>query len=292
MTTYIQTQNQYTQFKNDELTDFLGKINFTINKFGLWQSNHDTKVNYITDDIEIVYYKQGGSITTIGNQEYTCPPHSFLVIEPYKLNTSKNIGSSNYSYYFFHFDIEPLSLKQQFITLLTKHGHLIYQEEIKNFEEMLERLLSEADEKEIGYSSIITSALIRVIVEIIRAQLKRTNDNIAKPTNSSHLELVNDAINYIHEHLHEPIKLTNMALQLGISTSMLYKSFIDILSISPLAYIQQQKILYAQKLLLSGQSVTMIASELGYSSAYHLSKAFKQITGVSPREYKKNIKLL
>ena len=55
MTMYIQTQNQYAQFESDELTDLLGQINFTINKFGLWQSDHDTKANYITDDIEIVY---------------------------------------------------------------------------------------------------------------------------------------------------------------------------------------------------------------------------------------------
>ena len=99
---YIQTQNQYTQFQSDELTDLLGKISFTINKFGLWQSNHDTRANYITDDIEIVYYREGGSITTIGNKKYTCPPHSFLIIEPYKLNTSINTGNTNYSYYFFH----------------------------------------------------------------------------------------------------------------------------------------------------------------------------------------------
>lgn len=218
MTMYIQTQNQYTQFQSDELTDLLGKISFTINKFGLWQSNHDTRANYITDDIEIVYYREGGSITTIGNKKYTCPPHSFLIIEPYKLNTSINTGNTNYSYYFFHFDIEPLSLRQQFITLLTKHGHLIYKEEIKDFKEMLERLLIEASEKEIGYSSIITSALIRVVVEIIRAQLKRNNDHISQITDLPHIELVNDAIKYIHDHLHEPIKLTAMALQLGVST--------------------------------------------------------------------------
>lgn len=292
MTMYIQTQNQYAQFESDELTDLLGQINFTINKFGLWQSDHDTKANYITNDIEIVYYKEGGSVTTIGNKKYTCPPHSFLIIEPYKLNTSKNIGNSSYSYYFFHFDIEPLSLRQQFISLLTKHGHLIYKEEIKNFEEMLDRLLIEAREKEIGYSSIITSALIRVIVEIIRAQLKRTGDNIFKISDLPHIELVNDAISYIHNHLHEPIKLVDMSMQLGVSTSMLYKSFIAILATPPLAYIHQQKILYAQKMLVSGHSVTTIANDLGYSSAYHLSKTFKQITGISPREYKKNIKLL
>lgn len=292
MTMYIQTQNQYTQFQSDELTDLLGKISFTINKFGLWQSNHDTRANYITDDIEIVYYREGGSITTIGNKKYTCPPHSFLIIEPYKLNTSINTGNTNYSYYFFHFDIEPLSLRQQFITLLTKHGHLIYKEEIKDFKEMLERLLIEASEKEIGYSSIITSALIRVVVEIIRVQLKRNNDHISQITDLPHIELVNDAIKYIHDHLHEPIKLTAMALQLGVSTSMLYKSFIAILAIPPLTYIHQQKVLYAQRMLAHGKSVTMIANDLGYSSAYHLSKTFKQITGVSPREYKKNIKLL
>lgn len=292
MVLYIQTQNQYTQFKSDELTDLLGKINFKINKFGLWHSNHDTNANYISDDIEIVYYQEGGSITTIGNKKYTCPPRSFLIIEPDKLNTSKNTGNNHYSYYFFHFDIEPLALRQQFISLLTKHGHLIYQEEIKDFNEMLSRLLVEASEQEIGYSSIITSALIRVIVEIIRAQLKRTNDKVPEITNSPHLELVNDAIKYIHQHLSVPIKLTNMALDLGVSTSILYKSFIAILETSPLSYIHQQKILHAKKMLAAGNSVTMIASELGYSSAYHLSKTFKQVTGIAPREYKKQFKAI
>ena len=290
MNKYIQTQNQYTQFQSDELTDLLGKINFKINKFGSWQSDHDTQANYISDDIEIVYYKEGGSITTIGNKTYTCPPHSFLIIEPYQLNTSTNTGNSNYSYYFFHFDIEPLSLRQQFISLLTKHGHLIYQDEIKNFEEMLERLLIEAKEKEIGYSSIITSALIRVVVEIIRAQLKRNDDHAIEIIESPHLELVNEAINYIHDHLHTAIKLATMAKDLGVSTSMLYKAFTNILMMPPLTYIHQQKILAAKKMLATGNTVTLIASELGYSSAYHLSKTFKQITGVSPREYKNSLK--
>lgn len=289
MNKYIQTQNQYTQFQSDELTDFLGKLTFTINKFGLWQANHDTKANYISNDIEIVYYKEGGSITTIGNKKYNCPPHSFLIIEPYKLNTSTNIGSNNYSYYFFHFDIEPISLKQQFIALLTKNGHLVYKEEFHYFEEMLNRLLNEAEQKEIGYSSIITSALIRIIVEIIRYQLNDTNNKL-EIIELPHLELINDAINYIQTHLHEPIKLTTMALDLGVSTSILYKSFINVLSTPPLTYIHQQKILQAQKMLMNDYSVTMIASELGYSSAYHLSKTFKQITGISPREYKKNFK--
>lgn len=42
-----------------------------------------------------------------------------------------------------------------------------------------------------------------------------------------------------------------------------------------------------QSHLLLGESVTILAQELGYSSAYHLSKDFKKYAGMSPREYKK-----
>ena len=59
MCMYIETKQQYSQFEGDELTDLLGQMIFQINNFGLWQSDHDTKASYISDDIEIVYYQEG-----------------------------------------------------------------------------------------------------------------------------------------------------------------------------------------------------------------------------------------
>ena len=82
---------------------------------------------------------------------------------------------------------------------------------------MLDRLLIEANEKEIGYSSIITSALIRVVVEIMRAQLKRSHDNHIRIVHSPYTDLVNEAIHYIQEHLYESIRLNTMAQDLGVS---------------------------------------------------------------------------
>lgn len=286
---YIQTQTQYTVFENDELTELLGKIDFHIHNFGVWRSDHDTRASYISNDIEIVFYKEGGSTTIIGNKKYECPPGSCLILEPFQLNTSINENYSNYVYYYFHFDVEPLYLKQQFMSLLIRHGHLIRKEEMRNFDEMLSRLLIEVEEKEIGYSSIVTSALMRICVEIMRAQMKRQKDNSIGIVHSPHIELINDAIKYIEDHLYEPIRLEVLSQDLGVSKSILYKSFIDVLSLSPSQYIHHQKIQYAQKRLLLGQSVTQIAQDLGYSSAYHLSKAFKQEVGMSPRDYKKHM---
>ena len=45
-------------------------------------------------------------------------------------------------------------------------------------------------------------------------------------------------------------------------------------------------------MLAHGKSVTMIANDLGYSSAYHLSKTFKQITGSVHVNIRKILSLL
>lgn len=284
---YIQTQTQSIPFESDELTDMLGKMTFQIHSFGKWTSCQDTKASYICDDIEIVCYREGGSTTIIGNKKYYCTPGSFLVLEPSQLNTSINEGYEKYSFYYFHFDIEPVYLKHQFLSLLTKHGHMIEAYEMLDYTEMLDRLYLEAQKKEIGYSSIITSALIRLIVQMMRAQLKRSRDNHIEIIDSPYVQVVNEAIVYIQNHLFEPIRLSTIAQILGVSNSVLYKAFTNVLNIPPAKYIHQQKIQYAQKRLLLNKSVTEIAQELGYSSTYHLSKAFKQIVGMSPRDYKK-----
>lgn len=287
---YIETQSQYLQFKGDELSDLLGQMTFQINNFGIWKSEKDTRASYISNDIELVYYQEGGSTTLIGDKKYHCPPHSFLILEPFQLNTSINEGYDHYSYYYFHFEIEPIYLKHQFLSMLVKHGPVIYPHEIRDFTEMLERLMHEAQAKEIGYSSIITSALIRIIVEIMRAQLKRGKDDTIEIVHSPYIGIVNEGIHYIQEHLYEPIRLSIMSQSLGVSPSVLYKAFVNVLNVPPATYIHQQKIAYAQKRLCLGMNVNVIAQELGYSSAYHLSKMFKKIMGMSPREYKKTLK--
>ena len=145
------------------------------------------------------------------------------------------------------------------MSLLKKNGNVIYSHEVRNFDEMLERLLKESQNKEIGYSSVITSALIRILVEIIRVQLKRNKDTHFKLIRSPYIQLVNDTIIYIQKHLYESLR------------------------------VKEQKIRHAQNEIILGKSVNEISQELGYSSAYHLSKAFKNIVGMSPREYKKKI---
>ena len=51
---YIRTQNQYSKFTTDELSELLGQTTFQINNFGLWTSDHDNQASYISNDIHVL----------------------------------------------------------------------------------------------------------------------------------------------------------------------------------------------------------------------------------------------
>ena len=74
-----------------------------------------------------------------------CPEKSFLVLEPYQLNTSLSQIEDDFTYYYFHFEIEPVALQRQFLSLLTRHGNLIYASEVMDFADTFDHLLKEVE---------------------------------------------------------------------------------------------------------------------------------------------------
>jgi AraC-like DNA-binding protein len=93
------------------------------------------------------------------------------------------------------------------------------------------------------------------------------------------------AINFIHEHICEPITLDFIADLCHLSTSHFKQKFRNIVGISPRDYINKMKIEYAKKLLLSDNSITTIAYDLGFNTSSYFSSVFKKYTTKSPREY-------
>ena len=76
---------------------------------------------------------------------------------------------------------------------------------------------------------------------------------------------------------------------IGLSYSTLRKLFISVEGHTVEHYLISVKIERAKEFLRYGEkTISEIAYELGYSSAPHLSAQFKQITGMSPKEFRKS----
>lgn len=93
-------------------------------------------------------------------------------------------------------------------------------------------------------------------------------------------------LEYIHEHLDQDIKLADLAQLLGMSQFHFSHLFKQSIGTSPYQYLLQQRVERAKQLLKTERSIMDIALECGFNSHSHLSKQFRQITGITPTAYR------
>lgn len=94
-------------------------------------------------------------------------------------------------------------------------------------------------------------------------------------------------LDYIDTRLDQNIKLESLAQLLGMSQFHFSRSFKQSIGRSPYQYLLQQRIERAKQLLKQTNcSILEIALEAGFSSHSHLSKKFRQFTGMTPKAYR------
>jgi AraC-like DNA-binding protein len=100
-------------------------------------------------------------------------------------------------------------------------------------------------------------------------------------------EVVERAHALIALRCQEPLDLNKLSTELGVSYSHLRHAFKARLGISPKQCYLQVRLQKAQDLLVNtGKSVKEIAEILGFESAFHLSKQFKERTGNAPSTWR------
>lgn len=105
------------------------------------------------------------------------------------------------------------------------------------------------------------------------------------PKNSSLVYVVQ---NYIKEHLEQEICRNTVADYIHMNPDYLDRLFKKEFGLSVSQYIKEKKIDYAKMLLrTTNLSVSEIAQRLGYINLSHFTASFKQITNMTPVNYRK-----
>src|SRR4051812_47968606 len=71
----------------------------------------------------------------------------------------------------------------------------------------------------------------------------------------------------------------------GVSPRQLQRNFKRQLARSPQDWLNEQRIIAAQQLLLSGQPVKVVAFQLGFKQSSHFCRQFKRQSNMTPSEY-------
>lgn len=111
-----------------------------------------------------------------------------------------------------------------------------------------------------------------------------------QPARSRMVRAIAAAETHLAEHLAEPVNVEALARQLGVAYSHFRREFKAHTGFAPWQYVVHLRLSRARRLLAaSDATLDDVATRLGFSSAFHLSSAFKQEFGVAPEHWRKNL---
>ncbi|KAB8287209.1 AraC family transcriptional regulator [Bifidobacterium ramosum] len=100
---------------------------------------------------------------------------------------------------------------------------------------------------------------------------------------------ITQAVQYIQDHMGEPLRVSDVADALFISRAYLYTLFQDFQHTTPQLFITKAKLYQACELLrTTREPIRQIAEDCGYRNVTAFSKAFRRIIAMSPREYRQH----
>ena len=99
--------------------------------------------------------------------------------------------------------------------------------------------------------------------------------------------IVGRALQMLHNNPAQPWTVASLAAMTGVSRAALARRFTALVGEPPISYLTEWRLALAADLLREPDAtVGAVARQVGYSSSFALSAAFKRIRGVSPREHR------
>lgn len=144
--------------------------------------------------------------------------------------------------------------------------------------------MDDNSQKDIMADFALKELLIRLMQTQARSMMEK---NIAK--NKSRIGFV---VDYIKKNIHQKLSIDSIAKMAYVSKSNFFKMFKDELGTSPNDFILQERINRAKELLASQNSIKETAYQTGFSDTNYFTRVFKQLVGITPKNYQDKILFL
>lgn len=109
-----------------------------------------------------------------------------------------------------------------------------------------------------------------------------------RTTHNKNVQIANDTMYYIYEHIDTDINIDDLALQFGVSKFHFHKLFKEVMGVNIYETIKSNRLQKASNLLLTNKysTITEIANMCGYSSQTSFIRAFKERFHQTPKQWR------
>lgn len=276
---YPQTQ-YYSESKNNFYADFIKTDNpFIMTNY----HNHNA--------YEILYFPEGEQMFFLRDRIYHITAGNLVLINKFELHSIRDWDKAGHSRVFISFREDFFdTLKFQGFDLFScyNRGIVVIDPSLRHQQKLYHKTMDIVREKEAkkrGYEVSLLAKTVDLLIFIDRI-LDQYNDktDIMSPKHN----IINDVMMYIADHYKEKLTLDTISREVGYSKNYLCTSFKQISGFSMNQYINAIRIKEAQRLLKTTDfTITQISDMTGFDSITHFGRVFKNITGSTPLNFRK-----
>jgi AraC-like DNA-binding protein len=154
---------------------------------------------------------------------------------------------------------------------------------------LIQGIWNEIQEQDKAYKSMVKGSLIMVCTLLFRHYSQQLSPDEWNRSLQAYKKL-EPALRLIHEGFHEDIQLKEIAMSLSLSTSRTYHLFKETMGEGFKKYLTRIRIHESiKKLSDPNVSITEIYLSCGFQGHAAFYRAFKQVIGMTPKEYSSHI---
>ncbi|HIT06948.1 MAG TPA: AraC family transcriptional regulator [Candidatus Scybalocola faecipullorum] len=213
---------------------------------------------------------------------YTIRSGQGFMIFPHQINTYIADNTLPWEYVWLEFD--GLRVKEAVEIAGLSPDHPVYHAAFKDLrEQMMDEMIYIVQNPDkspfhlIGHLFLFMDYLTRSCASIRLSSTGRLRDFY-----------IREALSFIEQNFQNDISVEDIARFCGLNRSYFGKIFKDTVGRSPQDFLMNYRMVKATELLKMTQlSIGDISNAVGYSNQLHFSRAFKNIYGISPRDWRK-----
>jgi AraC-like DNA-binding protein len=151
---------------------------------------------------------------------------------------------------------------------------------------LVDLLAAEAGNDGPGQEAYLDRLLDLLLIAVLRTWFDR-DENAPTWWHAEHDPVVGPALKLIYNYPAHPWTVANLAAAVGSSRAVFASRFTEQVGEPPIAFLTSWRLALAADLLRSSQAtIAAVARQVGYSTPFALSSAFKRAYGVSPNTYR------
>ena len=226
------------------------------------------------------YYILDGECTiNINGHDYKGIPGRWFFIPAGTLHSYENNTTRPFSKYWIHFDITPREMDLFSSLNLPLYIDLETHAQIDSLFETFSKIMRSRTLSD----KLLVKSILFSLLSIYMQLSESGNVSISSSTDMRKEEL----LQYIHDHMKEPLSNGRLAQLLHMDPRSFIRYFKKLTGYSPAKYIVMKRMEEAKKLLEeTDMHITEIMWQVGFDDLSHFSKLYKQHYSLSPRAYR------